>query len=485
MISVKSRKRPVPSLVLALLFGAVLAAPLAVRAAEDDDAAAVRQAKALSRAFRAAANAVLPTVVKVNTTTRIPVAEGNPFRGTPFEDLFPDDPRGQNPHDGMPGLGSGVIIDPSGVILTNNHVIKDADEVSVQLADGRQFDVIEMHGDEATDLAVLRIEVDEPLPAAKLGDSDRLEIGDWVLAIGNPFNMELTVSAGIISAKGRSLSRVTRARFLQTDAAINPGNSGGPLVNLDGEVVGINTAIFSRTGGYQGIGFAIPINVAKWVTPQLVEGGTVRRAYIGVSIGPVPPERIEELGALPREAVVVSETYEGAPAEKAGLQVDDVILSFDDHRIRNGSDLQEAVERSAPDSSHQLKILRERQPMTLQIVVQAMPEGFGTTRPARAPSSGYILDKELGLAVGELTPPRARAMGLQGFSGVLVVHADRNRIAGRAGLAEGMLIRAINDTKVKNLQEFQAAMDEASLEEGIRLDVRTRDSSLEIVLKSG
>ena len=221
--------------------------------------------------------------MKIRTVTRPqPAAEDqadntqpreNPFKGTPFEDFFRDELPGFR---GMPrvpqrqGLGSGVIIDPSGIILTNNHVIDGADEVIVELADGREFRANDVRTDPQTDLAVLRIKVDEPLPAAQLGDSAAMDIGDWVLAIGCPFELDLTVSAGIISGKGRALAAGRRANFLQTDAAINPGNSGGPLVNLDGEVVGINTAIASSTGTYQGVGFAIPSDLAKWVMAQLI-----------------------------------------------------------------------------------------------------------------------------------------------------------------------------------------------------------------------
>ena len=198
-----------------------------------------------------------------------------------------------------------MIINPDGLILTNNHVVSQADSVVVELADGREFTAKEIRTDPATDLAILRISSGEKLPAARLGDSDALQIGDWVLAIGNPFELEASVSAGIISAKERSLGSAERASFLQTDAAINPGNSGGPLVNLRGEVVGINTAIASSSGGYQGIGFAIPVNLTKWVIGQLVDKGTVSRAWLGIGIGPVTQETAEKLGIDPRTAGVL------------------------------------------------------------------------------------------------------------------------------------------------------------------------------------
>ena len=299
--------------------------------AEEDP---VQHAKALSRAFRQAAEMAAPTVVKSKTSTRVAArpttGRDNPFRGTPFEDFFNDRdmerlfPPGQRvPRD---GVGSGVIVDPAGIILTNNHVVEGADDISVELSDGRTFKAQDVKTDPSTDLAVLRLTGVDSLPAAKLGDSDDLEIGDWVIAIGNPFELELTVSAGIISGKGRVLGAIDRAMFLQTDAAINPGNSGGPLVNLDGEVIGINTAIASNSGGYQGVGFAIPINLAKWVTTQLIEKGSVQRAYLGVVIGEVNAALAEQFNVPRNGGVLVSEVLPKTPAADAGFGRD-LILS--------------------------------------------------------------------------------------------------------------------------------------------------------------
>ena len=361
----------------------------------ENGARAIEQAESLSRAFRAAAAQVRPTVVKVTTTNKPASSTDRRSRSDdplgdipfPFREFFGDDLPGfrgfRIPNVPRQGLGSGVIIDPSGIVLTNNHVIAGADEVTVQLGDGREFQVKEVKTDERTDLAVLILDTDETLSAARLGDSDRLEIGDWVLAIGNPFELEQTVSAGIISGKGRSLgsaspNRVerTRARFLQTDAAINPGNSGGPLVNLNGEVVGINTAIFSRTGGYQGIGFAIPSNLARWVTPQLIKQGEVARAYLGVIIKDIDASKAEELKLPLGTGVTVEVVGEGSPAEEAGLKLEDVILAFDGQKIGTAADLQELVERSPASSRHELKIQREGKTRTLQVVLKQMRPDF-------------------------------------------------------------------------------------------------------------
>ncbi|NQT11757.1 MAG: Do family serine endopeptidase [Planctomycetes bacterium] len=451
------------------------------------DIQAVEQAKGLSRAFRSAAKQVLPTVVEVRTVVKprpagdSPTRE-NPFRGSPLEDFFGD--QGPNfrfhgmPDAPRPGLGSGVIIDASGIVLTNNHVVKDADEVKVRLGDGREFDAVEIKTDERSDLAVLRIEAKDSLPAARLGDSDELEIGDWVLAIGNPFELEQTVSAGIISGKRRNLGSVQRATFLQTDAAINPGNSGGPLVNLDGEVVGINTAIFSRTGGNQGIGFAIPANLAKWITPQLIERGEVARAYMGVSIVDIDTELAGRLDVPLGAGVVVATIGEGSPAEEAGLEEDDVIVSFDGHRIRTAPDLQELVERSAADSRHELKILRGGEPQMLPVVVKTMTKDFEAAMQrsrfgGRMGTSEFYQDRQLGIAVIDMTKAFSERLGYRGLNGVLIRDVDAGRIAAQAGLRGGMLITHVGDNPVQNVAEYEEAVKGESLKAGITLEVHS------------
>ena len=288
-----------------------------------------RYAKGMSKAFHDAASKVLPSVVMITNTPAMAEKSGNqksapdqnseemPFglKGTPFGDLFknpelhqllqavPSGPMPDMPGQGMIGAGSGVIVDPSGVILTNNHVVAGGGKVMVRLQDGREFKAVDIKTDPKTDLAVLRIEGAGTLPAARLGDSSKVEIGDWVLALGQPFGLEGTVTAGIVSAKERGIGITDREDFIQTDAAINPGNSGGPLVNLDGEVVGINTAISSNNGGYQGVGFAIPANLAKWVGGQLETAGKVQRAYLGVGIQLVTQPLAEQFKVKVHEGV--------------------------------------------------------------------------------------------------------------------------------------------------------------------------------------
>ncbi len=475
-----------------VLVGAVAAA-LACRQVRAEDPGAVQSARALSRAFRAAAKKVIPTVVKIKTTTkarRLPESENrpraNPFQGTPFEDFFNDDTPGfhfQVPR-GIPqreGLGSGVIIDPKGIILTNNHVVEGADDVLVELADGRQFHVAagEIKTDENSDLAVVRIKAPADLPAATLGDSDKMEIGDWVLAIGNPFDLDLTVSAGIISGKARTLPSGRRAEFLQTDAAINPGNSGGPLVNLDGEVVGINTAIASNNGGYQGVGFAIPINLAKWVTAQLIRSGTVQRAYLGVKIEEITAELAQKLGVDRGHGVLVAEVYGNTPAAKAGLREGDIIVRFAGHEVHNPRQLQEVVEQSPLGSAQPVEILRDGKPQTLSVPVSALPKDFGV---ALAPAMGHghagppgFNSKDLGLEVSDLSKNLADRLGYAGFSGVVVTGVDRDGIAAEAGIRESMLILRVGKKPVRSAADFSAALKTESLANGILLLVRTAD----------
>ncbi len=474
----------------------------------ENGARAIQQAESLSRAFRAAAAQVRPTVVKVTTTTKPPSTTDRPFRSDdpfgdipfPFRDFFGDDFPGFRrfgiPNVPRAGLGSGVIIDASGVVLTNNHVVADADEVSVQLGDGRQFDVKEIKTDERTDLAVLILDTKETLPAARLGDSDRLEIGDWVLAIGNPFELEQTVSAGIISGKGRSLGSArpdrverTRARFLQTDAAINPGNSGGPLVNLNGEVVGINTAIFSRTGGYQGIGFAIPSNLARWVTPQLIQQGEVARAYLGVTIEEIDAQKARELNLPLGAGVTVRKVGERSPAEKAGLEEEDVILAFDGREIGTTADLQEFVERSPAGSRHELRIQRDGKARTLEVLLEKMPTDFElamsrSEREGVLASSEFYHNRQLGLVAIDLSDEMAERLGYEGVSGVLIMHVERGQIAAQAGLREGMLITRVGDRPVKSVAEFGAAMEKESLQRGITLEVQSQRGTQTVTLQS-
>jgi len=360
-------------------------------AAQDDATDAVSHARGLSLAFRRAAESALPSVVTVVAKAKPGPDDLRRLLDDPrFRRLFPQESPGESrdgqtvpQHPVIPQVGSGVIIDAAGVILTNNHVVQDAEEVIVRLEDGQELKATDVKTDPLSDLAIVRIQpaAGQKLRAARLGDSEALQIGDWVIAIGSPFELEATVSAGIISGKGRGIEKIRRGRLLQTDAAINPGNSGGPLVNLDGEVVGINTAIASSSGGYQGIGFAIPTDRAKWISKELLTRGQVRRAYLGIRIDELTPEAAVKLKLQPRSGVFVVDVEPGSPADEAGVKVNDVITEFAGVRVRGPRDLQDVVEQKPIDSKQVLKIMRDGTAVTATVTLQELQESSLKSRP--------------------------------------------------------------------------------------------------------
>jgi len=363
-----------------------------VLAAEQDDMLdAVSHARGLSLAFRQAAETAMPSVVTLVAKAKPRADELRRLLDDPrFRRLFPQESPGESrdgrdapEHPIITEVGSGVIIDAAGVILTNNHVVQDAEEVIIRLQDGQELKATDVKTDPLSDLAIVRFKPDagQKFRAARLGDSEGLKIGDWVIAIGSPFELEATVSAGIISGKGRGIEKIQRGRLLQTDAAINPGNSGGPLVNLDGEVVGINTAIASSSGGYQGIGFAIPTDRAKWISQELLTRGTVRRAGLGIRIEELTPEAAQQLKLAPRSGVFVADVMPGGPADEAGLKVNDVITEFAGERVRGPRDLQDAVEQKPIDSRQVLKIMRDGAPVTATVTLKELQESSLKVRP--------------------------------------------------------------------------------------------------------
>jgi serine protease Do len=476
--------------VVAIMIGSAVSQQRTTRSATQPEA--LEHAESLSTAFRSAAHKVLPTVVKIKSTVnerRITGRNGdNPFRGTPFEDFF-NDPRFQIPFDQRiprrEGTGSGVIIDSEGVILTNNHVVSEADHVVVELLDGREFRATDIRTDPQSDLAIVRISGAGELPVAELGDSTTVEIGDWVLAIGNPFEFEASVSAGIISGKGRSLRAAERTSFLQTDAAINPGNSGGPLVNLNGEVIGINTAIASSSGGYQGIGFAIPIELAKWVTQQLVSKGSVSRAWLGVGIGDVNQEAAEVLGIDPRiRGVVVMQVNDGSPAARAGVRPGDVITHFADQPVTGAPQLQRAVERAPLGSRQKLRVIRRGRELELTVVTEALPDnatlGSQTIEGEEQDSS---TSNELGLEVADLTPDLVERLNVPvDTKGVVVVNVEPNGIARQSGVQRGNVIVEVNGTGVESVKDFEKAMEAAEIEKGVTLTVKVPGSGTRFLI---
>ncbi len=357
--------------------------------------------RSLSRAFRNAAREASPSVVTIlsygqnmdDQGSADKKNEGNlqdEFSETPLEgnsDEEPDSNPNLNPNEEIPpaepvpspllsedgtslpitGLGSGVIISADGRIITNHHVVAGAKRVVIQLPDQTELEGFDIQGDVESDVATFRVRPTEPLTAATLGDSDSLEIGDWVLAIGSPFKLEATVSAGIISAKHRAIARISRGRLLQTDAAINPGNSGGPLIDLDGDVIAISTAIATRSGGYQGIGFAIPINQARWIADELAKFGKVRRAAIGIRLAELNKKVATKLNLPVGIGVVVYQVIEGSAAAKAGMKPLDVITDFAGETVRRSNDLQEIVERLPIGSMQAVSVLRSGEKLELQV----------------------------------------------------------------------------------------------------------------------
>lgn len=471
---------------------------------------AIESANNLSTAFRTVANRLLPTVVAIENK---PVAvqqprnarpsqdrQGgdNPFKGTPFEDMFRGHnfrmvPPGGDDLGGLGGgmqprspggIGSGVIIDASGLILTNNHVVAGGGEVIVKTYDGREFPAVEVWTDPKSDIAVVKVEATD-LVAAPLGDSDRVEIGDWVVALGQPFGLESTVTAGIISAKNRGIGIADRENFLQTDAAINPGNSGGPLVNLRGEIIGINTAISSRSGGNEGIGFAVPSNQARWVADQLVQNGSVRRAYLGVGIQPVTAELAKQLSVKPRGGVAVTEIFPATPAAKSGLEAGDVIVKFDGRPVRDPQDLQMAVEKSEFGKSLTMDVVRNGKSIQLTYNPEEQPQSFGSRSRSNSVESQPSRSVEhFGLEVAPLEVDVAKQLGMSGVNGVVITGVQQDSPAADAGLASGMVITHVNRQPVKSVDEFLTAIEPGMKNDsGILLLVRTENGSRFVVLK--
>jgi serine protease Do len=473
-----------------------------------DQEHAIDTATHLSTALRTVANEMLPTVVAIENRPKVAWQEGNsggaqpsnggipqdnPLKGTPFEEMFrdfrfqmPPMEDGQNP---MPsprgGIGSGVIIDASGIILTNNHVVTGGGEVTVRTHDGREFVATDVWTDPKTDLAVVKIEAPDDLVAAKLADSDQAAIGDWVLALGQPFGLESTVTAGIISATHRGIGINDRENYLQTDAAINPGNSGGPLVNLRGEVIGINTAIHSRSGGSDGVGFAIPSNLARWVSDQLISHGTVKRAYLGVGIQPITQDLATQLNVKPRSGVAVTEVFSDTPAANAGLQSGDVIVKFGDQAVTSPQSLQLAVEQSSVGSEVPVAIVREGESMTLTYTAQEQPTDFDTKAMKKGTDSAAPTGR-YGLEVAPLDSDIAKQLGVKASEGVVITSVASGSPADEAGLEPGMVIAEVNRTKVNSPNDFAKSLEEGQAKsgDGVLLLVRSDRGSRFVVLKS-
>jgi serine protease Do len=403
-------------------------------------------------------------VVNISTTSKAPetMAGAPPGlppgmempEGTPFDDFFkrffgdPSQPRAPQPS----SLGSGFVLSSDGFILTNHHVIKDADEIIVRFSDRTELVAELLGSDERSDVALLKVDASGMnLKAVKLGDSNDLKVGEWVLAIGSPFGFDYSATAGIVSALGRSLPSDSYVPFIQTDVAINPGNSGGPLFNLDGEVVGINSQIYSRTGGFMGVSFAIPVDTVMDVVAQIKDQGYVSRGWLGVVIQDVTRELAESFGLAKPRGALVSRVVAGSPAEKAGFEAGDVILKFDDRNVDASSDLPPIVGRTAIGKKSKAEIMRNNKMMTLSVVVEELPEDEQVASGS-TPRAGQFYDNRLALEVTDLTAEEQAELGPN--QGGVTVRKIESGPAAEAGLAPGDLILSINNEKITDAKQF-------------------------------
>lgn len=445
-------------------------------------AVANAQAPAVSQGlpdFATLAKRVGPSVVNVSTTQVRKAAADvpSPFDGDdPMSQFWQRFFGGRIPRGSQRqmGLGSGFIIDRNGTILTNYHVVDGAQKISVTLSDGKSYDAKVLGKDQKTDIAVIKIDAGQDLPAVTLGDSDRLDVGEWVMAIGNPFGLDHTVTSGIVSAKGRQIGAGPYDNFIQTDASINPGNSGGPLINLRGEVVGITTAIYSQSGGNIGIGFAIPTNSIKEVLPQLKDKGRVVRGYLGTTVQKITPEIADSLGVKQQRGALVADVVRGSPAERAGIKTGDIITEFNSKEVKDSTELPGLVARVAPGTGTSVKVLRDGKEMTLAITVGEMKD----TEVAASGQQG-----ELGLAVQPVTPEVAQSLGLDRAEGLVITEVKPGSAADDAGLREGDLITQINRRPVKNLADYNREMAQSKKGQSVLLLVRRGDASVFLALK--
>lgn len=401
--------------------------------------------------------------------------------GTPFDDLFKhffDNPNGQRPqpHQGR-SLGSGFVLSSDGYILTNHHVIKDADEIIVRMNDRSEYEAKVLGSDERSDVALLKVEA-KGLKTVKLGDSTDLKVGEWVLAIGSPFGFDHSATAGIISALGRSLPSDSYVPFIQTDVAINPGNSGGPLFNLDGEVIGINSQIYSRTGGFMGVSFAIPMDVVMDVVAQIKEQGFVSRGWLGVAIQDVNRELAESFGLDKPQGAIVSRVIPDSPASKSDFEAGDVILEFNGKTIDSSSSLPPIVGRTTIGKEVPVIVMRDNKKKTIKVVIEQLPEEEKVAQ--KSGQSGGLLDDKLSIEVKDLTDQQKKKYDVS--KGVIVMDVDYGPAAD-AGVRRGDILMSINNEKIKDAEHFIELVETLPTDKAIPLLVQRGDGALFLALK--
>ncbi|HWX78165.1 MAG TPA: DegQ family serine endoprotease [Candidatus Acidoferrales bacterium] len=428
--------------------------------------------------FAAIAKRTTPVVVNIFTTSQ---RSGRPGSNDPLEEFFSRFFGDTQPRENGPrSLGSGILISKDGEVLTNYHVVRNAETIKVKLADQTEYEARLIGKDDRTDLALVKIRRSGgDMPFARLGSSSQLEVGDWVMAIGNPFGLEHTVTAGIVSAKGRVIGAGPYDNFIQTDASINPGNSGGPLINALGEVVGVNSAIFSQGGGNIGIGFAIPIDLAKKIADQLRKNGRVVRGWLGIRAQDVSPQLASSLNLI-RPAVdmaVVTEVAENSPAAEAGVKAGDVILEFNGKPVPKSHEFPSVIADTPPGQKVSLKIIHEKKEQTIAVKIGELPEENDASQKLES------RDPEIGVRVQRITPEAARRLGMSSTKGVLVMEVQPGSPAEQIGVEPADVIREVNQRPVNNVSDFERAVRQGRRGDRILLLVQRGDNTVFFALK--
>lgn len=445
----------------------------------------------LSDGFRRSVDVILPAVVTLEVqrgprmlTTQasenepFSVADQTPtvFEAAPFKEKVPDI---------GDGTGSGIIFDKRGYVLTCHHVVEDGDRIFVRLEDGRRFEAISFASDPVSDLAVVQVRSNEPLPTVTIGNSDKVELGDWVASIGNPYGLGVSVSAGVISATDRHLSSAPRTHFLQTDASSNPGNSGGALVNVKGEVIGISEGGYGSHAGFQGIGFAIPINEAMGIARQLLENGSVTHVRLDFDAEPLDPRAADILGVDPATGLLICAVVPGSPAAKAGIKIGDVVTTIAGVPVRKGCDVARAIEQAVSGQPLSVSIVRDSKSISLEYIPQALEKGDITPehhdlRRKASPSTDLIF----GLGVSELSTDKLKQLGFtEDIEGVAIASVSPMSEAAKEGVLAGMIIVRVGSRPVKNSEEYYAAVNEYSGPKGLLMLVATPHDQHFVILQ--
>jgi serine protease Do len=470
----KAINRSIAVMVVALfIFGSGISTAIAAKSAP---------VRMIPENFSALAKDVSPAVVHIRVEKTIKGAgvvprqfEHHPFQGDDrFKEYFDEFFGGKNPHDlKQKGLGTGFVVDKDGYIVTNNHVVQDANQIKVVLKDKREFDAEIIGRDPQTDLALIKIDAPKDLPAAQLGNSSKLQVGEWVAAIGSPFGLEQTVTAGIVSAKGRVIGSGPYDDFIQTDASINPGNSGGPLINMSGEVVGINTAIIAQG---QGIGFAIPIDLATGIIKQLKADGEVTRGWLGITIQDLKADLAEYYGAKDQAGVLVASVVPGDPADEAGIKPHDIIIDINGEKVTTSRDLTARSANLTVGEKASVTVLRDGKNKTLTVKVGKRP-----VRLADAGTPQHEKETEYGFQVADLTPEMARRFNMFDDKGVVVVGVNTDSKADKAGIQKGDLILEVNRQDVDSVGEFKKLIQSNRGVDGIDLLVKRMQAGYVVI----